>query len=112
VTKLGPVRVRTVRGDPYSADGRKLIPVVRIASFGRARATVGRHRISGRGGGFVWVRPVAMLEETPEGERPITITDGTASAVRRLLGVALAITLLCAIIRWLAGRLHRSRPAG
>jgi uncharacterized spore protein YtfJ len=109
---LGSVRVRTVRGDPYSVNGRKLIPIVRIASFGRARATVGSHRISGWGGGFVWVRPVALLEETPEGERRITITDGTASAVRRLLGTTLAITLFCATVRWLAGRLKRSRTAG
>ena len=109
---LGSVRVRTVRGDPYSVSGRKLIPIVRIVSFGKARATVGTHRISGRGGGFVWVRPVAMLEETPEGERPIAITDGTASAVRRLLGTALAVTLFCATVRWLVGRLQRSRPAG
>ena len=101
VARPALLQVKTVRGEPYSVGGRKLIPVVRIVSFGKARATVGTQRIGGRGSGFVWIRPLAVLEETPKGERRIAVTDGTAAAVRGLLGVAVAITLSLAAIRWL-----------
>jgi uncharacterized spore protein YtfJ len=100
------LRVSTVRGEPYNVEGRKLIPVVRIVSFGKASATIGTRRLGGRGGGFVWVRPLAVVEETPEGERRIAVTDGTAGAVRRLLGAAAAIAVVLAAVRWLA---HRAR---
>jgi hypothetical protein len=97
-------RVSTVRGEPYSVKGRKLIPVVRIVSFGKASATIGTRLIGGRGSGFVWVRPLAVVEETPEGERRIPVTDGTAKAVRRLLGGVVAITVALAAVRWLVRR--------
>ena len=97
-------RVRTVHGEPYNVGGRKLIPVVRIVSFGKASATIGTRQIDGRGFGFVWTRPLAVVEETPEGERRIAVTDGTANAVRSLLGGAVATTFTLAAVRWLVRR--------
>jgi uncharacterized spore protein YtfJ len=95
-------RVKTVQGQPYFVGGRKLVPIVRIVAFGKARATVGTHRIGGWGSGFVWIKPLALVVETPEGERRIAVTDGTATAMRGLLSVAAMITLSLVAIRCLA----------
>lgn len=100
------LRVRTVRGDPIFAGGRELIPVARVISFGRASATVGSGRVAGRGGGFAWVKPLAVLEVTEAGERRIDLRDESAEAVRGILAAAVAIGLLCTVIRWLVHRRH------
>ena len=96
------LRIKTVRGDPYSVGGRELIPVARVVSFGKARGTVGTRQVSGRGGGFVSVKPLAVIEVTPEGERRIPIRDGTAAAVRGMLAFSITIALVCAAFRWVA----------
>ena len=105
--KLGPLRVKTVRGEGYSIGGRSLIPMVRIVSFGKARATVGGHEISGQGGGFVWIQPLAIVEVTPAGERRIPIDGETAAVVWRTVGLAVAIVLFFAAVRRLVGRGRR-----
>lgn len=95
------LRVRTVRGEPYNVGGRELIPVVRVISFGQARGTVGARQVGGRGAGFVWIKPLALIEVTPDGERRIPIQDGTAAATRGMLAAAISMTLLFTAIRWL-----------
>jgi len=102
-------RIETVRGEPYHVGERTLIPVARIMTFGKARGTIGAHGVSGWGGGFVQVTPLSILEQTADGKRSIPIIDATATARRSLLGAALAIVLLFAVIRWLARR-HLPRP--
>lgn len=102
-------RVKKVRGDPFSVGGRELIPVVRVVSFGKGRGTVGNRQISGRGGGFVWIKPLAVIEVTPAGERRIPIQDETAAATRGMLTVAITLTIFLGAIRWLA---RRKRKAG
>ncbi len=97
-----------MQGEPYYVGGQKLVPVVRILTVGKARATVGTHRMGGWGGGFVWIKPVALLVETPEGERRIAITDGTATAMRSTLVVAATITLFLVAIRWLMRRVRKT----
>jgi hypothetical protein len=49
---------------------------------------------------------VAIIEETPQGEREIPITDATATAVRGLWAAAVVATLLFASIGWLVRRWH------
>jgi hypothetical protein len=105
-------RVKTVRGEPYFAGGRKLVPVVRIVAFGKAKATVGTHRMGGWGSGFVWIKPLAVLEETPEGERRIAVTDGTATAMRSSLGMAATITFSLVALRWLVRWARKTRLSG
>jgi uncharacterized spore protein YtfJ len=102
--KAGPprLRVRTVRGEPVQVENVTLIPEARIVSFGRARATIGADRISGSGMGFSRITPVAVLVVAPEGEKRIAVVDATASIVWRLAGMAAAIVLFFAGIRWLA----------
>ena len=102
------LKFETVRGEPYSVGERELIPVVRIVSFGKARATIGTRQSGGRAVGFVWIKPLAVLVADAEGERRIPITDATASAVYRLLGLALALTFFFSAVRWLGRRLRRS----
>lgn len=108
-TAQGPFRVETVRGEPYQVGERTLIPVTRLVSLGRARGTIGSNSISGWGGGLVQIVPVALIEETSEGERRVAITDATAATLRQMLVLAIAITWVFATIRWLARRLHRAK---
>ncbi len=98
------LRVETVQGEPYEVGGRRLIPVARIRSFGKAKATVGTRQVSGWGGGFAQVTPVALVEETPEGERRIAIADRTSQVVWGLILGAGAIVLLSELILWLVRR--------
>ena len=103
-TRPRALRVRTVRGDPYKVGGRELIPVVRVISFGQTRGTVGSRQVGGRGTGFVWIKPLAVIEVTPSGEHRIPIQDGTAAATRGMLAAAISMTLLFTAIRWLVRR--------
>jgi len=96
---MGPLQVKTVRGEPIRVGDRTLIPVVRVVSFGRAQATIRRGGYSGWGWGFAWIRPVAVIEEAPRGQRRIEIVDGTAVAVRRLIWLAVGITMAFAMVR-------------
>ena len=102
------LRVKTVRGDPYFVGGRELIPVVRVVSFGKARGTVGTRQVGGRGGGFVWIKPLAVLEVTPDGERRIPVQSGTAAAMRGMFASAVAIALVCTAVRWVVRRGRRA----
>ena len=112
VIKIGPLNVGTVRGEPYYVGGRKLIPVARIVSWGNARATIGAHRTGGWAGGAAWITPLAVLEETPAGERRIPITDQTAAAIRSQLVVAAVVLLFFAALRRLVSQLRAARARG
>jgi hypothetical protein len=98
------VRVDTVRGEPYQVHGRRLVPVARVLSLGKARATIGTRGLEGLGWGLAYVKPVALIEETPGGERlrRVVVRDGTARALLGMYLAALGITLLFTAVRWLA----------
>ena len=100
----GRFRVEMVHGEPYEVSGRRLTPVARITSFGKAKATIGAKQVSGWSGGFVQVTPLAVVEETPEGERRIAIADRTSQAMWNLAVGAAAIVLVLGLIRRLIGR--------
>jgi uncharacterized spore protein YtfJ len=106
VAKVGPLQVKTVHGEPIRVGDRTLIPVVRVVSFGRARATIGKRGYGGWGMGFAWVRPVAMLVDMPHGQERIRIVDGTSVAVRRLVWLAVGITALFTAVRWSVQRVN------
>lgn len=97
-------RMETVRGEPYMVGERKLTPLVRVVSWGKARAIIGTGRVTGWAAGFARITPLAVLEETDEGEVPIAITDTTTTAIRGMVLAAVASTLFFATIRWLARR--------
>ncbi len=95
------LRVETVCGEPYYIGKRAFTPVARIGSFSKGRGTVGAGRISGWGGGFAWIKPLAFIEESADGETRIPINDATATALRGMLAGAVAIVLFFTVIRCL-----------
>ena len=103
-----PLRIETVRGEPYTIGGRSLTPVMRVVSYGRARATIGTRRLEGWAGGLVRITPLAIVEETPGGERRIAIHDATRTALGRILAITVAATLFFSAIRWVV----RQRRSG
>jgi uncharacterized spore protein YtfJ len=107
------VRVQTVRGEPYEVRGRRLVPLARVVSLGRARGTIGTHRLGGWGWGLSNVKPLAMMVETPGGGRLMTVVvrDGTARALLGMYLAAVATTLLLAAVRWLARKRGPAGPA-
>jgi uncharacterized spore protein YtfJ len=100
-----------VRGEPYHIGGRELIPVVRIVALGKARATIGTNHTGGWAGGAVWMKPLAVLEQTPQGERRIAITDKTAAAIRSLLAIVVILAFVPTALRWLRYRLHSAKAS-
>lgn len=100
----GRLQSRTVRGEPIHVGGRTLTPLIKVVSYGQAKATVGTRQVGARGGGFVRITPVAVLESTPDGENRIPIQDATRSAMLGILGLAAIVTLLVAATRRLVRR--------
>jgi hypothetical protein len=96
------LRIETVRGEPYILGGRKLVPVARIVSFGRARATVGTDGVGGWGAAIARITPVAVEVESAAGKQRVAITDATATALRGMLAGALIMVAFFTAIRWLA----------
>lgn len=103
-SKQGPLRIKTVRGEPYEIAGRTLVPEARIVSFGKARATIEAERISGWGVGFVRTSPVALIEASAEGERRIPITDTTFRVTLGLMVASVGMILFFSAVRRLVGQ--------
>jgi hypothetical protein len=90
------VQVEQVRGEPIEVGGRRLLPVTRAVHIGWA----GRQA----GSGWVWNRPVALVEEIGEGiYRNYPIRDMTLQTIGAILASALVLRVLLA---WL----FRRRP--
>jgi uncharacterized spore protein YtfJ len=95
----------TVQGDPIPVGGREIIPVVEVTAYAKRRALVGDRRLYGQGGGFVRLKPIAIIERGPAGERRIPIRDKTA----QILGGLLLTALIVPLILILAVHLMRKR---
>jgi hypothetical protein len=104
-----PYRWQTVRGEPRTVAGRRLTPVARLISYSRGRGTLRQKSISGWALGFARVVPLGVVVETGGQEEWIAVRDATASALRRMMLTAAAITLLLAAARQLAH--GRCQPA-
>jgi uncharacterized spore protein YtfJ len=104
--------VRTVRGEPYQIGEHTLIPVARIVSWGKAKGRIGNRQFGGWGGGFTRVTPLAVLEQTAEGEQRVALIDGTTLALRKLLVAAVAIMLGFTAIRWAVHKWRQARVTG
>ena len=87
--------VKSVFGDPISAEGKTVVPVARVAyGFGAGggsggtkhghETTGGLERMGGGGGGGVTAYPAGALEITSSGTRFVPVVD------LRLLGAAFA----------------------
>ena len=93
-------RIKTIFGESYHVGGRKLTPVARVVTFGKARATIGTSGVRGFGAGLVCITPVALLEETAGGERRILLRTSDSTAVWGMIGAATVVTLVCTVVRW------------
>jgi hypothetical protein len=98
-------------GDPIQVEQRQLIPVARVRSVVRRHVTFGTKASSGRAGGLVWIKPVAVVECHPDGsEEQIPISDETWSAIRAMLIGVLVLPILYGIVAGLVFWWRR-RPA-
>jgi hypothetical protein len=102
---------KSIEGDPITVEGWQLTPIVRVRSLVRRGVTFGTHSASGRGGGFIWLHPQAIIQHHPDGrEERIAIPDPTATAIKGMLVGAVALPILylaLTIFLWL----WRRRPA-
>jgi len=87
------------------AGEREIIPVVRVTTYARRRALVGAQRLTGQGGGFVHLKPIAIIARGPDGERRIPIPDKTV----QILGGLLLVAFIVPVILMLAVQLMRKR---
>lgn len=108
--RLQMTGVRTIFGEPISAEGRTIIPVARVAyGFGSGGGLSGRHADQpdtnaegAGGGGGVSAVPAGVVEITREQTRFLRFTDWRPLAAAAIGGFALGV----ALSRW-AGRTRR-----
>lgn len=74
------MRTETLEGKALRVGDRELRPLVRVTSWARGGST--RDGASGGGGGFVRMRPLAILETVPEGTRRMAVPDIAGRAMR------------------------------
>ena len=102
-----PFQIKTVRGEPYHVAGRTLIPEARLVSFGQARATIGSKQVGGWSGGLVQVTPTAIIEQTADGERRISLADATSRSTLAIMAAGAATVLFFTFVRLLARAARR-----
>lgn len=92
-------QVKSIFGEPITAEGRTVIPVARIAyGFGAGAGTggVGDRNARGEGGGGgggVMAAPVGIVEISADGTRFIPIENHRKLAGTLLLGLAVGLLM-------------------
>jgi hypothetical protein len=89
--------IEIVEGKPVRVAERELVPIVRVETDVQRRAFVGSSGVAGEGAGFVYLRPIAILERSGAGERRIPVRDRTAQWLGGLLLAALVVPALMII---------------
>ena len=82
--------VRTIYGDPITADGKTIVPVARVAyGFGGGSGRKGQAdgEEGGGGGGGVAATPVGVVEITPSETRFIPVGETRKLALAAALGI-------------------------
>ena len=98
---VGQAGVKTIFGEPISAQGKTIIPIAKlIYGYGGGAGTggVGNSSAQGEGGGGgagVRAIPVGVIEVSNQQTRFIPITNR-----KKMAGVALAGTLLGIVLGW------------
>jgi uncharacterized spore protein YtfJ len=96
---LGQAGVKTIYGEPISAQGKTVIPVAKVAyGYGAGAGTggVGNSSAQGEGGGGgcgVRAVPVGVIEVSDQGTTFIPITSNKKLSAAVLAGVGLGIFL-------------------
>jgi hypothetical protein len=76
---------RILQGEPIRVGQREIVPEAQVTWLMRRSGTVEMNGTSGRGGGWVSIKPKALIERGPGFTRSIPIRDETS---RLLLGLA------------------------
>ncbi len=95
-----------VRGTPIDIGGRIFVPEARVTTFVAREATLRTAGAGVAGIRLTIVRPTALIERTPRGERRHRIAD---AASRQLLAFAVAAAAIPLILNALADRLGAAR---
>ena len=96
---LGQAGVKTIYGEPISAQGRTVIPVAKVAyGYGAGAGTggVGNASAQGEGGGGgcgVRAVPVGVIEVSDQGTTFVPITSRNKLAAAVVAGISLGIFL-------------------
>ena|SRR5438309_9714239 len=96
---LGQANVKTIYGEPISAQGKTIIPVAKVMyGYGAGAGTggVGDTKARGEGGGGgggVRAVPVGYIEVTNEQTRFVPVTDRKKLAGALLAGIGVGIWL-------------------
>lgn len=96
---LAQASVRSIYGDPVSAEGKTIIPVAKIMyGYGAGAGTggVGESQARGEGGGGgggVRAIPVGVIEVSSQPTRFVPISDRKKLGAAVLIGIGLGIVL-------------------
>lgn len=101
-----PWRMATVRGEPYEVAGYRLAPIARIWTYAAGQGTLRARSILGRGGGMVYVRPVAVEVEQDGRAQRIKLSRPTRWILVSMLSAGASITVLLWAVRQ---RIRRDR---
>jgi hypothetical protein len=103
-----PLQIKTVRGTPIQALGRTFVPIARVVSLVKHRATIRTTGYEAGGWGGVWVKPLAVVEHDGGEAHTMLIPNVTATVLREMAIVALALPALClavvSLARWMRDR--------
>jgi uncharacterized spore protein YtfJ len=100
--RLQTTGVKTIFGDPISAEGRTIVPVARVAyGFGSGGGMSGRHAEPSRdrngegagGGGGVRAVPAGVVEITRDQTRFVRFGDWRPAAAAAILGFSAGVLL-------------------
>lgn len=108
MNKIGPVTVKTIQGESIAVGAKEFTPVARVVSFIRRSGTVKEKTITGGGGGFVRIEPIAILETTASGTRRLPVRDETRRALMGVLAVALLLPIVLELAAGLIEQFRRS----
>ena len=91
-----------VRGTPIDVDGRIFEPEARVTTLIVREATLGTHGTNVVGVRFARIRPTALIEHTPHGERRHRIEDPNRRALLGFFAIAAILPLMLnALAHWL-----------
>ena len=107
IRRQWPPVTEVVKGEPIRVGERELVPEVRATTYVRRKVFVGADRVAGGGVGFVYLRPVAILERSAAGERRIPIQDRTVQMLGGMLLAAIIAPPLLAIAARLVRRISK-----
>ena len=101
-------RAPVASGTPVQAYGRTFTPIVRMMSLVQHHATIRESGYEGAGWGGVWVKPLAVVEQDGGQAHTMLIPNVTATVLREMAIVALALPLFClaviSLARWVRDR--------